>query len=365
MHCSKRILNIFKHCDQIPDVIIIKNGSEGFVDKNFFYTTGLHQGLFEGCAAVLIPDGSVHLFVTKLEADLAIKSQAIIHEFKTKKELSEQLKIFLKNIESIGINTSGLMHSDYLFLSNTFPKNPFSDVTSAMNKSRMIKDETEITSIKQACVIADRVAEEIPQFIKEGMTENELAAEIDYHLQKYGSSHPAFNTIASFGKHTALPHYTHGDKTLQKGDFILCDFGATVHNYNSDITRTFVYETASDKQEHIYQTVLKAQEKALSMIQPEKIANMIHQSVEEYINSTDYQDRFIHSTGHSLGLSVHDPGIGLNSTSTEPLKKNMILTVEPGIYISEFGGVRIEDDILITENGCDVLTKSSKEFTII
>ena len=225
----------------------------------------------------------------------------------------------------------------------------------------MIKSPREISMIKKACEIADRVMDDIRNYVKKNMTENELASEIDYHLQRYGAQHPAFETIASFGSHTAMPHYTHDQSKLNEGDFILCDFGACFNKYHSDMTRTFVFGTASEKQKQIHETVWMAQQNALQLIRPGVQANEVHERVKSFIDSGPFKDCFIHSTGHSLGLSIHDPGIGFYSTCEERLQEKMVLTVEPGIYIKGYGGVRIEDDILVTKEGCISLTNASKE----
>ena len=203
---------------------------------------------------------------------------------------------------------------------------------------------------------------EIPDFLHEGMFEYELAAEIDYMMQRNGADKTAFETISSFGKNTAEPHYSHGDTKLKKGDFVLCDFGACFRRYNSDTTRTFVFGKASDKQRDIYQTVLKAQQVGINKIKAGVKAFMVHDEVSSYIDNTKFKGCFIHSTGHSLGLSVHDGGAGFTPDSDAILQENMVLTVEPGVYIPGFGGVRIEDDILVKRDGVEVLTHSSKDF---
>ena len=360
MNSSKRIQTLFSYAETPVDTIIIKNGTEPFIDPNFFYTTGITQGLFEGSSLVLYPDGTQHMLVNSLEHDIAASSSAIIHVYRSKREIQTILSDLLKDTSTIGIHYSALLYTDYLWLNSINKGKKLIDVTKSFHQSRMIKDKEEISAIKKACEIADKVAEEIPSYIQKGMTENELAAEIDYHLQRYGAHNPAFETIASFGTHSAIPHHTHDDTPLKKGDFIVCDFGAKYNKYHSDTTRTFVYGTATDKQKDIHETVRKAQHTAFDMIKPGIIANNIHHSVQTFIDSTVYKNRFIHSTGHSLGLSVHDPGIGFNYACTLPLKEHMILTVEPGIYIPGYGGVRIEDDIIITNNGYTSLTTSSR-----
>jgi len=357
---KERIQTIFSNCPLDTEVIILKNGSDSFIDKNFFYTTGLNQGIFEGCAVVLFPDGNVHIIVSSLEEELAKKTDASVHTFKTRKELSTVMETIIGKSDKIGINASYLLYSDYVFLHSIFKQKEFIDISKIFDYTRMIKDKEEIKNIKKACEIADKVAEKIPDFISKGMHEFELAAEINYHLQRFGAQKPAFETISSFGSNTAMPHYAHGNKKLMNGDFILCDFGATINNYHSDTSRTFVYGSASSKQREIYETVMKSQEIALDTIHPNIQAKKIHQVTYDFIEQSKFKGCFIHSTGHSLGLNVHDPGVGFNFHCDEILKENMVLTVEPGIYLSDYGGVRIEDDIVIRSEGCELLTTSSK-----
>ncbi len=360
MNTRERVKNIFKNSNVDIDSIIIKNGHEQYIDTNFFYVTGISKGLFEDCCLVLFPDGTIHMIVTALESDIAKDADADIHIFQSRKEMENILKDILVNVNSIGVNESAILHSDYQWISTNFKEKKMENVIASFHKSRMIKEPDELRSIKKACGIADQVMDEISNYIKKNMTENELAAEIDYHLQKYGAQNPAFDTIASFGANTAMPHYTHDQSKLKEGDFILCDFGASFDKYNSDMTRTFVYGSASDKQKKIHETVRIAQQKAMMAIKPGIKANIVHQQAKSYIDSSSFKDCFIHSTGHSLGISVHDPGVGFYASCEELLKENMVITVEPGIYVQGYGGVRIEDDVVITKEGCTSLTKSQR-----
>ncbi len=358
---QSRVQNIFSHCDPVPDAIFIKNASGSCVDKNFFYVSNLTQGLFEGCGILLFPDGKIHLFVSPLEYDLARSSSSDIVTFSTSKEFFERLVNLTSSCKTIGIPYQNIPHSDVISLLKHLPQISFQDVSNACISARMRKDSIEIYRIKKACEIADRVMDQIAQFVHKGMTESELAAEIDYHLQKYGAQSPAFETISSFGKNSALPHYSHGNSILQTGDLIVCDFGARYDMYNSDMTRTFIYGKATEKQKHMHQTVLHAQAIGLQSIYPGAIAKQVHSKVFDVIASTDFADRFIHSTGHSLGLDVHDNGVGLNSQCNLALEEGMVFTVEPGVYIPNYGGVRIEDDVVVSVDGCTCLTKCARD----
>ena len=358
----QRIRKIFANSHQQVDCILIKNGSLPFLDDNFFYVTDLHHGLFEGSCAVLHPDGTIDLLVSELESEIARKSDARLSVYKTKTEFSTRLKELAGSSKNIGVNAHGLSHYDFNKLQKIVPNAEFVDVSDGLIKTRLIKDEQEIARLKQACVIADETMAIIPDVISEGMTENELAAEINYTLQSQGAEKPAFDTISSFGKNTAEPHYSHGDTKLLTGNLILCDFGACYKKYNSDITRTFAFGEATDQMRQMYETVRDAQQVAFAMIKPGVKAHEVHQAVSAFIDSTCFKGKFIHSTGHLLGLSVHD-GVGFAPDNDLTIQEHMVLTVEPGVYLPGVGGVRIEDDILIKKEGIELLTKSSRVFT--
>ena len=357
----QRVRKIFTNSLHHVDTILLKNASIPFLDDNFFYVTDLHQGLFEGSCAVLHPDGTIDLLVSELEAEIARKSDARLTVYKTKTEFSTKLKELTASSTNIGVNANGLSHYDFNKLKEIISNAEFIDVSDGLLKTRLIKDGQEVTRIAQACSIADETMALIPEVVSEGMTESELAAEINYSLQSQGAEKPAFDTISSFGKNTAEPHYSHGDTKLRRGDLVLCDFGACYKKYNSDITRTFVCGRATEQLKQMYETVLQAQQVAFDLIKPGVKAHEVHQAVHDYIDSTKFKGRFIHSTGHFLGLAVHD-GAGFAPENAIELQENMVLTVEPGVYIPGLGGVRIEDDILVKKDGMELLTKSPHEF---
>lgn len=355
-----RIEKILKNCDEL-DAIVLLNGSEPHVDMGFFYVTGLTEGLFEGGMVIIQKDGSLEVLTSLLEAESARKGNFDITIFKTKSERKELFKDKLSNFKKIGINNQDITYKNYLELKELLPETEFIDVTESINKARMIKDEKEIEIMRKACKIVSEVAEDIADFFKEGVLEYEVAAEMSYMMQKKGATGPSFDTISSFGKNTAEPHYTAGDCALKKGDFILLDFGAKYRRYCSDITRTYCCGSASDKQRDMYNTILEAQQIALDNIKPGVNGKDVHQAVSDFIEGTKYKGLFTHSTGHSIGLSVHD-----NSALTKEvdviLEENMVFTVEPGIYISGYGGVRIEDDVRVTKDEVEILTTATKDF---
>ena len=356
-----RVKNIFKNAVSKPDIILIKNSSEPFIDNNFFYTTGLHKGLFEGSIAILFPDGNIDIIVSELESETAKKADVNICVYKNQSEYSKILQQSISNSKNIGVNFKAITYNDFYNFNKKFSDLKFLDVSESFEKTRLVKDEIEINLIKKACNIVDKVVEKIPELLCENIKEYELAAEIDYLMQKNGADKAAFETISSFGKNTSEPHYSHGSTILKASDFVLCDFGACHKKYNSDITRTFVFGKTSEIQIEMYKTVLDAQGLAFENSKSGVKASDVHNIVDSFINSTKFKGRFIHSTGHSLGLSVHDGNARLSQFSNLILEENMVFTIEPGIYLPGFGGVRIEDDVLIKKNGIEILTKSSKQ----
>lgn len=357
----KRIKRIFDNTEKKPDVIIIKNSVEPFIDENFFYATDLKTGLFEGAAAFLYPDGNIDLLVSELEAETAKGAKADILIYKNEKDFFGTIKKRVSKCKNIGVNFKKITFNDLLKIEKHLNKSNFYDISKSFEKTRIIKDENEIQTIKKACNIADMVVNKIPNILTDGMFEYELAAEINYLLQKNGAEKPAFDTISSFGKNSAEPHYSHGNVELKKGDIVLCDFGACYNKYNSDITRSFIFGKASKKQKEMFETVLIAQRTGLENVSAGALAKYVHKKVEEKINRTQFKGRFIHSTGHSLGMCVHDGSERISVNSDLELRENMVFTIEPGIYLPGFGGIRIEDDIIVKKDGFELLTRSPKE----
>jgi len=285
---------------------------------------------------------------------------AVYPDPEKREERKEILKKML-NVDKIGINAKNFSYEAYRKLKE-ITKAEIVDVSGALSKARLVKEKDEIEKIKKACNIVSEVCEEIKSYIKEGIKEYELSAELTYLMMKKGATEPSFTNICSFGENAAEPHYTAGDRVLKKGDYVLLDFGARYRRYISDITRTFVYGKAEEKQREIYETVKKAQEIGFENLKAGVKGGDVHNAVENFINSTKYKGRFIHALGHSIGLLVHD-GYGLHPSIDLTLEENMIFTVEPGIYIPGYGGVRIEDDVLIKKDGIEILTKAPKDFT--
>ena len=233
-------------------------------------------------------------------------------------------------------------------------------VAGICGEARQIKTAAEVACIKKAQSITDACFTHILGFIKGGMTEREVAAEMEYFMKKNGADGLAFDTIAVSGVKSALPHGVPGDDVLTKNAFFTMDFGARYGGYCSDMTRTVVLGKASDKMKDVYNTVLEAQRLGVLAVGDGVPCKAVDAAARDYIRSKGYGGYFTHSTGHSLGLEIHESP-ACSPKSEGVLKAGMLMTVEPGIYIEGFGGVRIEDTVLVTEDGCEVLAASTKE----
>jgi len=233
-----------------------------------------------------------------------------------------------------------------------------------INGLRAIKSEEETEKIMKAQSIAEKAFEHILGFIREGVTEKEIALELDYFMLRNGAEALSFETIAISGANTSKPHGVPTDKKIQRGDFITMDYGAIFDGYHSDMTRTVAVGEVSTKQAEIYNTVLEAQLKALSVLKSGVKCADADKAARDVISQAGYGEYFRHSTGHSVGVEIHEAP-NLSPNSKQKLQLGNIVTVEPGIYISGEFGVRIEDMAKIRLSDCENLTKIPKELLVI
>lgn len=234
----------------------------------------------------------------------------------------------------------------------------------AISALRRIKNEDEKQKILAAQAIAEEAFENILGFIKEGVTEQEIALNLDFFMLRNGAEDISFQTIAVSGKNSSMPHGVPSDKKVEKGDFITMDFGAVYDGYHSDMTRTVAVGEVSSKQAEIYETVLRAQKNSLDILKAGITCKAADAAARDVIKNAGYGEFFGHGTGHGVGIEIHEAPT-LNPRSEEILRIGDIVTVEPGIYLPDEFGVRIEDMAFITENGCENLTKSPKNLIIL
>lgn len=223
-----------------------------------------------------------------------------------------------------------------------------------------VKDRDEIALIQKAVDISDVAFERILNLVKPGIRERELAAELEYQMLMLGADKPAFESIVASGYRSAMPHGLASAKKLRKGDFVTFDFGASVEGYVSDVTRTVVVGKATARQKQVYGIVLKAQLAAIRKMRPGASGKAVDKAARDIITAAGFGKNFGHGTGHGIGIEVHT-GPGLSPRLDPKLKAGNVITVEPGIYISGWGGVRIEDDVLVTKTGCRVMNRAPKK----
>ena len=233
-----------------------------------------------------------------------------------------------------------------------------------LTRLRSIKHPQELQCIRQAQAITDDTFAYILDRLTVGRTEREIALDMEFYMRRQGSEGVAFDSIVVSGKNSSLPHGVPTDKPLERGDFLTMDFGAAVGGYCADMTRTVAIGTADEEMRRVYHTVRQAQEAALAAIRPDAVCRDVDAAARQLIDEAGYAGCFGHGLGHSLGLEVHeDPAC--NTRCDTLLQPNMLMTVEPGIYLENCFGVRIEDLVVVTSEGYDNLTRSPKELLII
>jgi Xaa-Pro aminopeptidase len=225
---------------------------------------------------------------------------------------------------------------------------------------RRIKGPTELAAMTKAIRVAEESFLVLRATIRPGDTELQLAARLEYEMKCRGASDASFATICAIDDHAALPHARPGARKVKRGSAILFDWGATVGWYHSDLTRMVFVDTLSRRLGEVYRIVLEAQARAIAAIRPGARMCDVDAVARDFIKASGYGERFGHGLGHGLGLEVHEPP-SLSWRSDEPLAAGMVVTVEPGIYLPGVGGVRIEDDVVVTETGCRVMTSLSKK----
>ncbi|MDR1927613.1 MAG: Xaa-Pro peptidase family protein [Oscillospiraceae bacterium] len=237
-------------------------------------------------------------------------------------------------------------------------------VDDVLSRLRMTKSAAELTSVRKAQAIAETALEFILQKIRPGITEASLALELDYSLRSHGAQALAFDTIVVSGENSAKPHGVPGGRRLQTGDMITMDFGAVVNGWHSDMTRTVALGRPNEEQRLVYSAVLEAQLAALAAIAPGVDCKAVDAAARNVIQAAGYADAFRHGTGHGVGLEIHEAPT-LSPKSETVLAPGQVVTVEPGIYLPDKFGVRIEDMVWVTEDGCENLTRAPKELLVL
>lgn len=322
-------------------------------DSSIRYFTG-----FTGGESLLYVDARRAVIITDSRYTLQVRQQA------PECELVEHLHGFwpeaakLPQSDNLALDGDYFSYTEQCALAAVLPHAAWKNVN--LVGLRAVKTPEEMQLIRRAVAISDEAFLQLLPHIRAGRMESELAAELEYNMRKLGSTKPSFETICASGKRSALPHGVASDKVVEEGDFITFDFGATYGGYCSDITRTVVVGKAAPWQKEIYDIVLQANLLGEKTLKAELTGIQVDGAVRDFIGSKGYGPNFGHGLGHGVGLDIHEKPV-LNRANGQPLPAGAVVTIEPGIYLPDKGGVRIEDTVLVTETGCERLTSVPKE----
>ena len=346
----KRVVEINQNLN--IDAVLISNGN------NMRYISG-----FAGETGYLYISSKHHMVITDFRYTYQAEAEAEGYEIVTigsegyEKAINDILRT--DNVKRLGFESNDMMYSRYENLLDQLEVDELVPVKDEITRLRRIKTPQELEYISKAEGIGDKVFTEILTFIKPGMTELEVAARIEYLLKLYGGEKLSFSAIVASGVNSSMPHAVPTKKKIEDGDFLTMDYGCVYEGYCSDMTRTIVVGKASDKQKEIYNTVLEAQLAALDAIRAGLKGKDVDKIARDIINNAGYEGCFGHGLGHSVGLFIHE-NPRLSPSEEDIIEAGMIQTVEPGIYVRGFGGVRIEDLVLVTEDGYENYTHSDK-----
>lgn len=341
-----------------------KNHADGLIvmsPYNRRYLTG-----FTGTAGVVLITEDRAMFITDFRYTAQAEDQIfgfeiIEHQGPIHEEVAAQVK--KAGLKRVAFEKDHVTFSQYETWKDALDAE-LKPVSGLVEKMRLIKTPEEIDVIQKAVDIADAAFEHIQTYIKPGVREIDVSNELEFFMRKKGAASSSFDIIVASGFRSALPHGVASDKTIESGELVTLDFGAYYKGYCSDITRTVAVGEVDEKLKKIYHTVLEAQLRGVNHIKPGMTGIEADALTRDYIKSEGFGEYFGHSTGHGMGMEVHE-GPGLSFRSEQKLEPGMVVTVEPGIYVAGTGGTRIEDDIVITEDGNRILSKSSKELIVL
>lgn len=345
-------------------VLLRQKLAENNLDAAFIYSKENRRYIsgFTGSTGYVIITATKAYFVTDFRYRDQAQSQCkgfevVIHG----SSLLDQLKetVTKANIKNIAIEEGFMTVAFYDNLKSKFENIELLAMKGIMDELRLFKDADEIENIAKAASIADAAFTHILGYIKPGKTEIEVAVELEYFCKKQGATEMSFDSIVASGVRSSLPHGVFSEKIINNGEFLTLDFGCVYNGYCSDMTRTVFVGKADEKQKKIYNTVLEAQQKALEQIRPGILGKEVDKIARDIITEAGFGENFGHGLGHGVGLAVHEEP-RLSPLGERTLEANMVVTDEPGIYIAGYGGVRIEDLVLVTEQGNRVLSKSPK-----
>ncbi|EIA5048418.1 aminopeptidase P family protein [Staphylococcus pseudintermedius] len=326
---------------------------------NIFYLTGYKSEPHERLFALLVrADGQQILFCPQLEVE-EVKTSPFTGDIIGYLDTENPFDKHRETYGTLLIEENHLTVQRYHALKNAFSVHTFEAADPIIRALRNVKTADEIDTLRQAAKLADKCMKIGVAFLKEGVTEREVVNHIENEIKKYGVNEMSFDTMVLFGDHAAAPHGTPGDRQLKNNEYVLFDLGVIYNHYCSDITRTVAFGQPDDKAQAIYDIVLKAEQTAIQHIKPGVTISELDDIARGIITEAGYGEYFPHRLGHGLGLEAHEYQ-DISSTNQNSLEAGMVLTIEPGIYVPNVAGVRIEDDILVTEDGYESLSGYKK-----
>jgi Xaa-Pro aminopeptidase len=329
--------------------------------KNIRYLSG-----FTGSDGLLLVEGDqTTLLVDGRYIEQAKEETHDVHLFEYR-EKNDGIEAVLASskAKTVGFESPALDVDTFLILRDKLKEIEFRPVSGEIRLLRARKDEAEIGYIKKAASLAAEALSAVLGQIKLGISEYDLALELDFQIRRRGASQVSFETIAATGFNSVCPHAKPTDRKLKEGDIVMIDYGAVIDGYHSDETCTFIFGTADERQKKVYALVKDAHDMALESIKAGVSCREIDYIARNYLEGHGFGDFFPHATGHGVGLDVHEAP-RLSPKSDDILDSGMIVTVEPGIYIPDTWGIRIEDMVLVKEDGCEILSKMTKDLTIL
>lgn len=329
---------------------------------NVRYLTG-----FTGSNAMLLVSSRAAVLVTDPRYELQASQQTDCAVRIAKGPLVKTVASLLRRrrLEKIGFESARLSFATYETLRDTLaPAAALVPTHGLVEQLRTVKSAAEIRLIRRSVETCAKAFTRAVRCVHPGVREKELATEIDYQMRRLGAEQPSFDTIVASGPRSALPHAVPSDKTINNNELLLIDMGAQREGYASDMTRMLHLGRPSRRAQRLYRAVLEAQLAAVDTVRENVSAAAVDRRARQVLRDHGLADLFIHSTGHGLGLEIHEePRIGKSNKTR--LKAGMVITVEPGVYMEGFGGIRIEDTVLVTETGCEVLTPVAKELLVV
>ena len=325
-----------------------------FNSANLTYFTG-----FPGATALLIPEqgkGVLYVSAVNYEQAKAETNGLAVELLKRGENLMEKIVNQTASDKPSKLAVDTLPIESWRALAKAFGgEEKLELANNIVTEIRKVKDPQEIRLIREACRLTSEGIQVAFENIKPGTKEKQVAAEIEYAMRKKGSDGVGFDTIIASGASSAFPHGSCSDRSIREGDLVVVDLGATYNFYRSDMTRTFTAGKPSEKQNKIYETVKHAHQKAFQTIRPNIPAREVDAAARKTIEAAGYGEFFVHNLGHGVGLEIHEAPT-LSPDSKDMLAAGNVITDEPGIYLTGYGGVRIEDTVLVTQNGAEKLT---------